>query len=90
MACVKPDGSLTATGLAALRTVAGQPGVPSLSVAKALGKPLFIARGILRELVTAGLLEPMAAAGSVEPAAETHRATAEGEASLARGGSPRP
>jgi DNA-binding IclR family transcriptional regulator len=90
MACVKPDGSLTATGLAALTAVAASPGVPALAVAKALGKPLFIARGILRELGEAGLLEPEAAAGTVEPAAETHRVTAEGQACLARVGAARP
>ena len=86
MACVKPDGSLTATGLAALEVLAGTGTVPALALAKALGKPLFAARGILRELGAAGLAERAAQEGPVEPAAEAHRITPAGRESLARGG----
>ena len=85
MACVKPDGSLTATGLATLAKVAAEPGVPSLAVAKALGKPLFIARSILRELVEAGLATAEGEAVAGSPATALFRITDAGQAARKTG-----
>jgi hypothetical protein len=85
MACVKPDGALTATALATLEALAGGGAVEGLAVAKALGKPLFVARGILRELGEAGLVEKGGEAVAGSPAAELFRITDPGRSALGRG-----
>ena len=82
MACVKPDGSLTALGRAVLEAlVAGDGGgeVGSAAeeiVAEAVDKPLYLIRSILRELAGYGLAEP-------DPDGENrHRITDDGREKL--------
>lgn len=82
MACAKPDGSLTVTALAALGILDGAGTAAGTELAKALGKPLFIARSILYRLAGAGLVERT---GGFTAAAEAFRITAAGRAVLERG-----
>lgn len=79
MPCVKPDGSLTEVAVRALGILAGGEAAQALAVAKALGKPLFIARGILRELGEAGLVTAEGEEVEGSPATALFRITPAGE-----------
>ncbi len=85
MACVRPDGSLTEAAVRALGLLAGGEAVQALAVAKALGKPLFIARGILRELGEARLVTAEGEAVAGSPATALFRITPAGEAARETG-----
>lgn len=85
MPCVRPDGSLTEVAVRALNLLAGGGAVEALAVAKALGKPLFIARSILRELGEAGLVAAEGEAVAGSPATALFRITAAGEAAREKG-----
>lgn len=54
MACVQPDGTLSASGKALLAAI-DEPATPE-DVARATGMPLFRVRSGLRELVAADLV----------------------------------
>jgi len=85
LACVKPDGSLTEVAVRALGELAGGGAMEALAVAKALGKPLFIARGILRELGEAGLVRAEGEAAAGSPATALFRLTDAGQAARETG-----
>jgi predicted transcriptional regulator len=55
MACVNPDGTLSPTAKALLKSLETPLGVEE--IAARLGSPLFKVRSSLRELVEAGLVE---------------------------------
>jgi DNA-binding IclR family transcriptional regulator len=55
MACLNPDGTLTASAIALLKALT-QAGTPQ-EAAERTGLPLYRIRSSLRELVEAGLLE---------------------------------
>jgi predicted transcriptional regulator len=54
MACVNPDGSLTESAKALLKSISTPLGPEEIS--KKLGQPLFKIRSSLREMVSAGLV----------------------------------
>lgn len=55
MACVNPDGTVSALARGVLEAIAA--GTPTADLAAQVGRPLFQIRASLRELVEAGLLE---------------------------------
>lgn len=69
MPCTSPDGKPTESGVATLKAVKEGASTPQEIAAKT-GRPLFLVRSGLRELVNAGFLEIRE---------DRHRLTAEGE-----------
>lgn len=55
MACVKPDGTLTSAGEKAL--AAAREPLGDVALAEALGRPVFQARAIMREMKKYGFAE---------------------------------
>ena len=55
MACIDPDGTLTITGKFLLKELDKEP-LPPQDIAKAIGEPVFKARGSLREPKEADLI----------------------------------
>jgi predicted transcriptional regulator len=74
MACVNPDGTITASARALLGA-ASEPMSPE-ELARKVGQPLFRVRSSLRELIGAGL---------IEESGEKYAATEQGKAKLKGG-----
>jgi predicted transcriptional regulator len=55
MACIDPDGTLTATATLLLRALAEEP-LPPEDIAARLSEPIFRVRGNLREMTEADLI----------------------------------
>ena len=55
MACVNPDGSITESAKALLRSIS-DPKAPE-EIASGVGQPLFKVRSSIREMTEAGLVE---------------------------------
>jgi predicted transcriptional regulator len=72
MPCVSPDGKLTESGIATLKSIKVGASSPN-EIALATGRQLFLVRSGLRELVGAGL---------VELREEKYKLTAEGEKAI--------
>jgi len=56
MPCVSPDGKLTESGIATLRSIKAGSASPN-EIAASTGRQLFLIRSGLRELAVAGLVE---------------------------------
>ena len=56
MACIDPDGTLTAAGRRLLEGLAQEPLTPE-GIAQSMGEPLFKVRARIRDMVEAGLIE---------------------------------